>query len=660
MASTFPGIDRDVAVTGALLHDIGKLDAYTAEPAAIDLTDAGRLQGEIPLGYYRIRRAIEDLPGFPAPTAQALLHIVLSHHGSLEHGSPVVPCTREAWLVHMIDNLGGKLGSFDRLEKGLAPGRGVDRVRSRRRRQRLLRAARRRARAARRLTGPERPSRRPSRPIKRRSVGPNTRWPASAPCPRDRTPWVQGRRRALLIRPRGPSCVRAACRSAADAPTTGRSCAAHDRLLVALLLLLALAPAASAHDESDPNHRDTPADLAAADIDHTLALAHLSRTVAPDLPQYLPTTWCGAANRSTDDTAHAAFPAGAASDQDRLRARARPARRLRSLEGRAADQRLAHRAVPGAADGRPARAALRHGHGVRPAVRRHPGRRTCPPTAAPTSWAATTSNFYAVADDVATAVVDTDRARRVHPRRRADRRRPRSRPRDGVNGVWGIAQVSPTTRPARQLRQRGRPDGDDAGPRPRRTPDPWDWQPTVMLHEITHNLGGVQQSAPHSTPFAHCWDGSDVMCYSDGSSGSQPYTTRRVPHHRGGAIPQTYDCGHDDYFNPDPGAGQLPGHALERLHAAPSWARARSSAWRAATRSSPSPPVNTALPAVAGQAEPGARAHRHGGTWLNSPTSYAHPVAARRRRRLGDHPGRGRARLPRHRPPTPAPPCAWS
>ena len=122
MASTFPGIDRDVAVTGALLHDIGKLDAYNADPAAIDLTDAGRLHGEIPLGYYRIRRAIEDLPGFPPATAQALLHIVLSHHGSLEHGSPVVPCTREAWLVHMIDNLGGKLGSFDRLEKGLAPG----------------------------------------------------------------------------------------------------------------------------------------------------------------------------------------------------------------------------------------------------------------------------------------------------------------------------------------------------------------------------------------------------------------------------------------------------------------------------------------------------------------------------------------------------------
>jgi len=124
ISATFSGIDRDVAVTGALLHDIGKLEAYSEDPGAIDLTDAGRLQGEIALGYYRVRRLIEDIDmDFPAELAQAVLHIVLSHHGSLEHGSPVVPCTREATLVHMIDNLGGRLGSFDRLEKALAPGR---------------------------------------------------------------------------------------------------------------------------------------------------------------------------------------------------------------------------------------------------------------------------------------------------------------------------------------------------------------------------------------------------------------------------------------------------------------------------------------------------------------------------------------------------------
>jgi 3'-5' exoribonuclease len=121
ISATFPGIDRDVAVTGALLHDIGKLEAYTSE-APIDLTDAGRLQGEIPLGYYRVRRLVEDIEGFPETLSQSVLHIILSHHGSLAHGSPVVPCTREATLVHMIDNLGGRLGSFDRLERQLAPG----------------------------------------------------------------------------------------------------------------------------------------------------------------------------------------------------------------------------------------------------------------------------------------------------------------------------------------------------------------------------------------------------------------------------------------------------------------------------------------------------------------------------------------------------------
>jgi 3'-5' exoribonuclease len=132
-ASAFPGIDRDVAVAGALLHDIGKTMAYNEDPLAIDLTDAGRLQGEIPLGYYLVRREIERIDGFDPELAQAILHIILSHHGALENGSPVLPATREATLVHAIDNLGGKLGSFDRIERELPDGeawsrfdRGID------------------------------------------------------------------------------------------------------------------------------------------------------------------------------------------------------------------------------------------------------------------------------------------------------------------------------------------------------------------------------------------------------------------------------------------------------------------------------------------------------------------------------------------------------
>ena len=122
LAATFSGLDRDVAVTGALLHDIGKVEAYASRNGAIELTDAGKLLGEIPLGYYTVRRTIEEIAGFPAEDTEALLHIILSHHGKLEHGSPVIPCTREATLVHFIDNLGGNLGSFDRIEKSLADG----------------------------------------------------------------------------------------------------------------------------------------------------------------------------------------------------------------------------------------------------------------------------------------------------------------------------------------------------------------------------------------------------------------------------------------------------------------------------------------------------------------------------------------------------------
>jgi 3'-5' exoribonuclease len=122
ISASFPGVDRDLAVTGALVHDIGKIQAYGQDAAAIDLTDDGKLHGEIPLGYYLIRRTIEGIDGFPWELARALLHIQLAHHGAYENGSPVLPATREATIVHALDNLGGKLGSFDRLEKELPDG----------------------------------------------------------------------------------------------------------------------------------------------------------------------------------------------------------------------------------------------------------------------------------------------------------------------------------------------------------------------------------------------------------------------------------------------------------------------------------------------------------------------------------------------------------
>src|SRR4029079_19037524 len=74
ISATFPGIDRDLAVTGALLHDIGKVENFEMRGGSIELTDLGKLQGEIPLGYYLVRREIEQIRGFPPHTAEHLLH----------------------------------------------------------------------------------------------------------------------------------------------------------------------------------------------------------------------------------------------------------------------------------------------------------------------------------------------------------------------------------------------------------------------------------------------------------------------------------------------------------------------------------------------------------------------------------------------------------
>ena len=121
-AMTLLGVDRDIAVAGALLHDIGKLDAYEVSGGCADLGDAGKLAGEIPLGYYRVRSAIEETSGFPAERALTILHVLLAHHGRLEFGSPVTPCTREATLVHAMDNLSGQMGAYDRLSKETTTG----------------------------------------------------------------------------------------------------------------------------------------------------------------------------------------------------------------------------------------------------------------------------------------------------------------------------------------------------------------------------------------------------------------------------------------------------------------------------------------------------------------------------------------------------------
>jgi 3'-5' exoribonuclease len=101
-------LNRDLVLAGVFLHDLGKTAELTYA-RSFGYSDEGNLIGHISMEAQWIQRAIEALPGFPEALRLHLLHIVLSHHGRLEYGSPVLPKTPEALVVHMLDDLDGKL-----------------------------------------------------------------------------------------------------------------------------------------------------------------------------------------------------------------------------------------------------------------------------------------------------------------------------------------------------------------------------------------------------------------------------------------------------------------------------------------------------------------------------------------------------------------------
>ncbi|MFA4964773.1 MAG: HD domain-containing protein [Thermoleophilia bacterium] len=121
VAAQFSSVDRDLVVAGGLLHDIGKIHAYTSDGLAPLMTDEGRLHGEIVIGYDLVRDLIGSVAGFPGELSKRLRHIIVSHHGMREKGSPVVPMTREAVIVHYCDDMTARIGAIDDAEKATAP-----------------------------------------------------------------------------------------------------------------------------------------------------------------------------------------------------------------------------------------------------------------------------------------------------------------------------------------------------------------------------------------------------------------------------------------------------------------------------------------------------------------------------------------------------------
>jgi 3'-5' exoribonuclease len=111
VAKHFPGVDRDLVTIGAFLHDIGKVRELSVRKS-IEYSTEGRLLGHISLGYEMLDGRIKALPGFPDELAMLLKHIVLSHHGEYEFGSPKRPKIMEAIVVNYLDDLSAKLNSF--------------------------------------------------------------------------------------------------------------------------------------------------------------------------------------------------------------------------------------------------------------------------------------------------------------------------------------------------------------------------------------------------------------------------------------------------------------------------------------------------------------------------------------------------------------------
>jgi 3'-5' exoribonuclease len=110
VAAHYPEVDADLLMTGVILHDIGKLDELSYE-RSIGYTTEGQLLGHILIEYELLTKKMDAIEGFPAELKTAVQHMLISHHGQYEFGSPKRPMFREALLLHYLDDMDSKMAA---------------------------------------------------------------------------------------------------------------------------------------------------------------------------------------------------------------------------------------------------------------------------------------------------------------------------------------------------------------------------------------------------------------------------------------------------------------------------------------------------------------------------------------------------------------------
>lgn len=117
LAGHYEGVDRSLLIAGALLHDLGKIEELFMDNGVIDYTARGRLKGHLVIGSEMVGRVADTIADFPEELLERLQHLILSHHGRHEFGSPTIPMTVEAFLLNYIDELDSKMNVLEQLRR---------------------------------------------------------------------------------------------------------------------------------------------------------------------------------------------------------------------------------------------------------------------------------------------------------------------------------------------------------------------------------------------------------------------------------------------------------------------------------------------------------------------------------------------------------------